>query len=180
MNKRSKPMKSFPKWLAVLIVVVGGLLAIALVVKIQSQFGVKRLSITTQRAAMDDGYVAGVPGERIWNSKGEVAMDEEAVYAEPKIAPSPIPPIGGSAAQDLDGNEITPRIIRTGSVDLRVEDAPDAMARIQNTVSAHNGFVESSRISDSGEGARTGMLTLRIPVDRFHDTVSAIKELAIL
>lgn len=87
---------------------------------------------------------------------------------------------GGSAAQDLDGNPIEPRIIKTGNLALRVNDAPKAIDDIRAIVTNAKGFVESSSLSDSGSGPRTAWVTVRIPVDTFEMTVTTLKGISTL
>lgn len=91
-----------------------------------------------------------------------------------------VPPMdpGGSTAVDLDGNMIAPKIIKTGSLLLRVDDAGTALEQIQQRVAAVKGFVESSSLSDQGNGPRTAYLTIRVPVDQFDSIRGQIKGLA--
>jgi hypothetical protein len=86
----------------------------------------------------------------------------------------------GSAAEDLDGEEITPRIIKNGELRLRVDSASDAMDRVRSIVDAKSGFVEASSISDSGDGPLTARMTLRIPVDSFEAVAGELKGIATL
>jgi hypothetical protein len=87
---------------------------------------------------------------------------------------------GGSAAVDLDGNAITPRVIKTGELWLRVEDASIAMERARALVTSKEGFVESSSLTDNGSGPRTARMTLRIPVAQLDAVAAELKQSATL
>lgn len=104
-------------------------------------------------------------------------------YAEEKSVP-PIAPdmrkIGGSAALDLDGQPTAQRVIKTGELTLRVENAANAMEDVRLRVTTKKGFVESSTISDEGEGPRTGWMTIRIPVTSFDEMMRDLKGIATL
>lgn len=105
-----------------------------------------------------------------------VATDE----AQVTIAPEPPRAGGGSTAVDLEGNHIEPRVIKTGELRLRVEDASDSIGAVTSLVTSKQGFVQSSSISDSGEGPRTAHMTIRIPVNTFEATMQELKDLSVL
>jgi hypothetical protein len=107
---------------------------------------------------------------------------DSAPSAAPPMAESSIimPDAGGSAAVDADGHAVTQRIIKNGELELRVQDTSQAMTAVQTLMSEKNGFVESSSISDSGEGARTAYMTLRIPAASFESVVSELKSISTL
>lgn len=92
----------------------------------------------------------------------------------------PYPTPGGSAATDLDGNSIQPRVIKNGNLTLRVADAPASVNAVRDIVTKANGFVESSSLSDSGSGPRSAWITVRIPVAAFESTLTELKGIATL
>jgi hypothetical protein len=114
----------------------------------------------------------GMPGS-------DLAYAEESM-ARDSFMPSPQPPASGSAAVDLDGNSITPKLIKTGELTLRVEDAPKTVEDVRTYIGTKQGFVESSSLSDSGSGPRSAYLVLRIPVDAFEETLRGLKQFATL
>jgi len=139
------------------------------------------------------GYAPMTYDERV-SSQGVYTMGS-SIAAAPGMPPMAAAPMmdasdakmmllrgesGGSAAEDLDGNAIEPRIIKTGELALRVEDAPASVERVRGIVTGANGFVESSSMSDSGTGPRTAWITVRIPVDRFETVLKDIKGVATL
>lgn len=134
-------------------------------------------SVSTRTSGQSAAF--GMPSDM----KGIAMMDvDEAEMMGEMMAPSPsMPPrAGGSAAVDLDGEAVTPRIIKNGELRLRVEDASETMDSVNSIVSGKYGFVESSSISDSGEGPRTARMTLRVPVESFEGIIDELKGLASL
>lgn len=171
-------MKKLPNWLVIILMLTGLLIGIGI---LMNMFG--RSSSTTtslMQRSLNDSALTGI----VMEMPGEIMMEESAgmMVKTESFAPSPLPPTtdGGSAAVDLDGNEVEARIIKNGSLRLRVEDADEAMSGVQSIVTANNGFVQSSTLSDPGEGPRTAYMTLRIPVDSFETVIASLKDLSVL
>jgi len=112
------------------------------------------------------------------------AMDEGNGYAmEEKAAPSPsLAPSAAPQAPAADTNTGTTqqRIIRNGSLALRVQDAPGALEQAKSIAEGKGGFVQSSSINDSGSGPRTAYATIRVPVAAFGSAIADLKKLAIV
>ncbi|MFA5935636.1 MAG: DUF4349 domain-containing protein [Patescibacteria group bacterium] len=140
--------------------------------------GYPKLTLSDTSASGSDSFL-GRSISGIAPAMPPIAQDAAMESSGKSIMPYPGTP-GGSASVDLDGNAIEPRIIKTGDLSLRVMDAPKAVESIRSMVTAANGFVESSSISDSGEGPRTAWVTVRIPVDTFEATIAQLKSLATL
>jgi hypothetical protein len=161
-----------------------GLVVLLALIFLKSVFGriaSKHYSVTSSSYPM---MQAPAPSSMSGGSTGIGMMADNALvardmmYEEGEMKGMPImPPTepGGSAATDLDGNTITPKVIRTGSLMLRVEDAGKTAEQVHQIVTAAKGFVESSSISDSGSGPRTAYLTVRIPVDQFDAVRTQLK-----
>jgi uncharacterized protein DUF4349 len=60
------------------------------------------------------------------------------------------------------------KIIRTGSMELVVKDAPTAAQQLQALAQSLGGYVESSSLAQSGD-SMNGTVKLRIPAARFDD-----------
>lgn len=89
------------------------------------------------------------------------------------IAPSAVPMTTGNTM-------MLQRIIKTAELTLRVKDAPTSVEAVRSAVTAKNGFIESSSVSDPGTGPRTAYVTIRVPVSEFDATMTALKGLATL
>jgi len=85
----------------------------------------------------------------------------------------------GAAATSGDGTDATGRsIIRTGAVELRVDDYETAQANLTAAVEARGGYVSDStqRVHDRGEATWTsGRVVLRVPAENFSDTMTAVE-----
>jgi hypothetical protein len=68
-------------------------------------------------------------------------------------------------------------IIYTANVQLAVEDFTGVPERVKELVAKAGGYVASSNLSGSTGSSRHGTWTIRVPVDRFDEFVSASKEL---
>jgi hypothetical protein len=84
----------------------------------------------------------------------------------------------GSAAVDAGTSVDVARVIKTGSLELMVEDVAKTMAQITTLATAKNGFVESSSIQDPGTGSRTAWVSVRVPVKVFESSLTEFKKLA--
>jgi hypothetical protein len=84
-------------------------------------------------------------------------------------APAEPAPAGAS----LDAAAVSARkLIRTGTIQIRVEDAPAAAERIEDLAASRGGYV-----SDASGGASAATLTLRVPQAEFASTLRALRSL---
>ena len=83
---------------------------------------------------------------------------------------------GGQAAQ-VDVQEQL--IIRTGEIAIVVEDTEATVDAIASLAEGGGGWVVSSNIRRRSDNAFSGTITVRVPVDRFGETMSAIQEMAL-
>ncbi len=107
--------------------------------------------------------------EPMFFAEGAPAMDSEsAAFVE-----------NDSAEKLFENSQIQDRlIIQTGQLEIIVEDTEDTMRAINRLAAARGGWVLSSNVFESG-GAKSGDITIRIPADRFAETLSDIKEIAL-
>lgn len=86
----------------------------------------------------------------------------------------------GSAAVDTGTSVDVSRVIKTGNLELMVEDVAKTMGQITALATAKNGFVESSSIQDPGDGPRTAWVSVRVPVKVFETSLTEFKKLAVV
>lgn len=89
-----------------------------------------------------------------------------------------------STAQNVQAQEgqLTQRkIIKNGSLSLLVKKAEDASQNIQLLAINFGGFVSDMQIYDAASGSdiKSGYITIRVPADRFDETMASIKKLAV-
>ncbi|MBI5654744.1 DUF4349 domain-containing protein [Candidatus Uhrbacteria bacterium] len=99
--------------------------------------------------------------------------------ASPEMMPSPMPPIYDGGATIEDRQKVGDKIIRTGNLDLRVDDAEKRMTEAKALAKQFGGFVDSSNLIDNG-GVKTGYITVRVPSEKYEELISAAKKLAVL
>jgi hypothetical protein len=105
---------------------------------------------------------------------GGTGMGGEIAYDSAKSL-MPIPPqTAGSTAATAE-----PRIIKTGNLSLEVSSARDSAEKVGAEATKRGGFVQSSNTSEDQNGNIYGNVTVRVPSDKFEETMSAMKALAI-
>lgn len=93
------------------------------------------------------------------------------------IAPYPPYPVTTPGATPEDRDRVGQKIIRNGSLTLRVDDAAKRLEEARMIAEQNGGFVASANLADNA-GIKTAYATLRIPTDKFRATADAIKRLA--
>lgn len=82
----------------------------------------------------------------------------------------------GEAAQ-IDVQEQL--IIRTGELALVVEDTEQVLQAISALAEGQDGWVVRSNVYQRADDALAGTITIRVPVERFQEAMSAIQEMAL-
>ena len=70
-------------------------------------------------------------------------------------------------------------IIRTADLNLIVTDTEATIGAITEMVEANGGWVVNSGLYQYGEDAKSGNITVRVPVEGFNSAITAVKALAI-
>lgn len=88
---------------------------------------------------------------------------------------APVPPDGGGTTAVVPGS---PRVVRTADVRVKVAKGGfnAAFDRVASVAAANGGFVSGSTTA-SNDDVRSGMLTVRVPADRFDTVRLALGEL---
>ena len=112
----------------------------------------------------------------------DASVTAEKYAVAPSAAPMPqaMPPVAGTPSAPNDAPAPLQRVIKTGELSLRVQDAQKAVTDARAIVASKNGFVESSSISDPGTGPRTAWMTLRVPADAFDAILADLKGKAVV
>ncbi|MDD4271678.1 MAG: DUF4349 domain-containing protein [Patescibacteria group bacterium] len=96
---------------------------------------------------------------------GEIARDSVATM-EAELGPS-------SAIQPVDK-----KIIKTGDLSLKVENAETAAESIANIAKLNKGEVAVSNFYESTKGVKSGAITVRVPYNNFDAAFNGIKKVA--
>lgn len=83
--------------------------------------------------------------------------------------------------ENLNTEQITEarKVVRSGMLDLVVNKAEEAAAQAQTLAQQAGGFVESLQIYEVVDGQKSGSVTIRVPADKFRETMDSLKGLAI-
>ena len=109
--------------------------------------------------ARDEYSSGGYAGDAVYINKGMV----------PPMAP------GGATAEDRAA--IGAKVVRNGSLTLRVDDAAKRLEELRLIVTNAKGFVSSANITDNAN-VKTAYATVRVPNDKFDEVRMAAKALA--
>ena len=90
------------------------------------------------------------------------------------MPPVPAPTAGATAA------EVDQKIIKNGYLQLVVDKVADAADQVARIATARGGFVQSSNVTENGDGSFSGDVAVRVPVDTFDEAMTEIKKLATL
>ena len=71
------------------------------------------------------------------------------------------------------------KVVRSGMLDLVVNKAEEAATQVQSLAQQAGGFVESLQIYEVIDGQKNGSVTIRVPADKFRETMDKLKALAI-
>jgi hypothetical protein len=132
------------------------------------------------------GGVSPLPASEVGNGGGIIAPQHGAVT---NARPTPVASAAGAkgvssaaGASASDGVEAiaatsgvdATRVVKTGSLSLTVPkgEVATTITSLTKTTTSLGGYVSQSRTGDVG-GVPTGSLTLRVPVERFEDAVTA-------
>lgn len=157
---------------AIGLVVVGG--GVLLLVLAPAFFGRGNAILPNDgRGMMYPSTGAGVTGG------AAVAPDAVGTMPSQKMA------LGAPVAFDTNGgvaDVVTPdrKVIKDGSLDLRVRNADETVDRIRIIAEAAGGSVFASSFTQSANALKTGVITVRVPVDRFEETFAELKKVATL
>jgi hypothetical protein len=167
--KNSMDNKKFTKVVVISLIVILALLAVISVGKREHMYS-SRFATLSQ-----DSDEAGVA---MMESTMGYAADSFAapiVGSGKMIAPYPTPPTtAGQTAAEADA-----RVIKTADLELGVDGVAEKTNQVAELANAKGGFVESSTVVEDKAGYKTGYITVRVPVEKFDEAVSAIKDLAV-
>ena len=137
--------------------------------------GTTSYGVTSMGLAPDSngyGESAGAPGKAMAPSIAPMPPVDAGGDAYYRIMPTPQPTAGQTAA------EADQKIVRNGYLHLVVDKVADAAGAIDRLATERGGFVQSSSVSESGDGSYTGEISVRVPVAKFSETMAEIKKLA--
>jgi hypothetical protein len=70
-------------------------------------------------------------------------------------------------------------IIRTGNLDIVVQDTETRLQEIGRLAERLGGWVVTSEIRQAGQNTKAGSITLRVPAEQYDELVNQVKEMAL-
>lgn len=70
------------------------------------------------------------------------------------------------------------KIIKNGNLSLKVESTEDAADKVSQISKSQGGEVFSTNFSERIKGQKRGSVTIKVPVDKFEETVESLKKIA--
>jgi hypothetical protein len=125
----------------------------------------------------DEDAVSGFEEESDALAAGGAA-DKSA--AEAPAFGEPQSEAGGAAQPAPTEIGVGPKIVKTAAITLQVKDGTfkEAFTRAEGIADQRGGFI--TRSSTSGQEARSGEMTIRVPADRFEETLADLKAVGFL
>jgi len=114
------------------------------------------------------------------DDRGAVEAEESAGYAMPDAAYAPGAGQAASPGADRDQAEPTARprlLVRTGSATVEVEELDAAVEAVRVLAERAGGMLASVAISGGRNEMRSATMLLRVPSDRFDETIAALDSL---
>ena len=165
------PRPRFKLWFVVL-----ALISLVLIVGII--YIIYRSTVAMNWSASSSGVSGGVttmiaPGSPPMAISEGIAMKDSAANSEIM----PVPPVPTEGAGPADRNAVSQKIIKQGALTLRVQDSDSAMEQIKAITTDKGGYVSETRVSEYN-GEKTAYITIRVPSNKFDETVTAVKKVA--
>lgn len=104
----------------------------------------------------------------------EMMVGAPAAYYSNRMMPPYLETAGQTAA------DTEQKIVKTGVLDMLVADVSAAAARIGSLAVDRGGYIQSSSISEGGDGTYRGNVVVRVPVEKFESTMADLRGLATL
>lgn len=106
-----------------------------------------------------------------------LAMDSSVAFEEKTLrAPSP----EGFLYDEAIAAEVDQKIIKTGSLDLIVDQAQQSLSEVESIATQQGGYVQTSTLQEHEDGTKSGYVTIRVPAEQFDITMASVKELALV
>lgn len=126
-------------------------------------------------------YQVGLPGLSSQNTSSGFGIGGGPADRSLKLAEtdSAIAPMSAPSAVAEVESTIPRKITKNGSLSLLVETAETTVQNIQAIAGSVAGYVSEANLYEVTPGIKAGSITIRIPADKFEESMTRIKELAI-
>jgi hypothetical protein len=126
---------------------------------------------------------AGLPGainKTISNARGGGVGESFALNAKMMATDSAVgAPMSAIAPVSNSPTSVPRKITKTGNLSILVDTAESAVQNIQTIAESVAGYVSNSNLYEVTPGVKAGSITIRVPADKFDQTMTRVKELAL-
>lgn len=102
---------------------------------------------------------------------------EDVRYTSEEVAAIELPVAAPAPARFAQVVPTGPRLIRSGSARLEVENLDAALTVAHQMAAAVEGYVAGSNLNEGREGARTASLVLRVPSDSLDSVIERLSDI---
>ncbi|MDP1619509.1 MAG: DUF4349 domain-containing protein, partial [bacterium] len=111
-------------------------------------------------------------------SSGSVAPMQKALPESAGIRSSEQMMLGAVSDSSLPVNDR--KVVKTGDLNLKVDDADSAAEKITQIAKGNGGDVQNSNFYQNAKNIKSGTITVKVPVDNFEKSFNEIKDIATL
>lgn len=169
LNKTPRSVNIMKKIIMAVLIAMAVIVILYIALIIYSSFRGSNVSTTDYYGGSDMGYgFAQETGLGTTASLGDIFSAPKVIRDEagkPPLAPTPTAPIDQ-------------KIIKTGSLDITVDEVEQTVSKITSETSALSGFVQNSSVTEGRNGQKYANLVIRVPVKNFDTAISRIKGMA--
>lgn len=150
-------------------IIIGLIIAVIFLAAVATVLNMSNNNVSTDGLIDSGGVQTGLTASQDYRgaeNKMSFSIPSETMMALPNAA---------SDAVSSDN-----KIIKIGSLNLKVNDADSAAQKITQIAKSNEGEVFSSNFYQSGKNIKSGTIEVKVPVDKFEKAFSEIKEVATL
>lgn len=165
MSEKIKKKRTWLWVVAIIILVMFGILAGSAILGILFYYSYNS-KLSTQESYPSYDYGEGIAYEP--SSEAELKRSDESFSYEIE------------SVETAAGELAEKKVIKTGSLKLVVDDVSKSVDQITSLANNKDGFVQSSNVDTDPEGAQTAYIIIKIPADRFEETIEEAKNLSLV
>jgi hypothetical protein len=122
------------------------------------------------------GLSSPTPDNGVMNFEGSVeSMAPESSMMKRDVAQNSFTEVAADESTQI----IDKKVIKNGELNLKVESADWMVGEISNITKQKGGEVFSTNFYERVKGQKSGSVTIKVPVDKFEETIAEIKKIAV-
>lgn len=172
--KKSNKPKSKRNW--IIYMVIAFILIVILLIAAIITAALYRYS--EQSVSYKSDYGLSTIDEQYYDYEEAEAPLPEAYENESNAEVERSTPETAADKESENGGSEEQKVIKTGNLTLVVKKVGDSVSEINSLAVSKDGFILSSSIYTNSDETQSGSIVLKVPVDRFEETVEDLKKIA--